>query len=154
MRKKPVERERYPQNAEGDFYVEKDLCMMCMMPEVEAPELMDFDQEAGNCYFKKQPNTPEELAHAIAAVASSEIQGLRYAGNDPEVLHRLVDAALLTVAIGSLWELIQREAWISSNLVGEGFGNHVDPCLQWATEQSLAADDAIACFSSNFFASA
>ena len=65
---------------------------MCMMPEIEAPELMAFDQEAGNCYFKKQPNTPVELAHAIAAVASSEIQGLRYAGNDPEVLRRLVDA--------------------------------------------------------------
>jgi hypothetical protein len=92
MRKKPVERERYPQNAAGDFYVEKDLCMMCMMPEVEAPELMGFDQEAWNCYFKRQPSTPNELAHAIAAVASSEIQGLRYAGNDPEVLRRLVDA--------------------------------------------------------------
>lgn len=92
MRKKPIERERYPQNAEGDFYVEKDLCMMCMMPEVEAPELMGFDRETWNCYFKKQPTTSEELAHAIAAVASSEIQGLRYAGTDPDVLRRLVDA--------------------------------------------------------------
>jgi hypothetical protein len=92
MRRKPVERERYPQNAEGDFYVEKDLCMMCMMPEVEAPELMGFDNEAWNCYFKRQPATSEELTHAIAAVASSEIQGLRYAGSDPNVLRRLRDA--------------------------------------------------------------
>ena len=87
----PNERERYPLNVEGDFYVEKDMCMTCMVPEVEAPELMGFDEESYNCYFKRQPNTPEELEHAIAAIAASEIQGLRYAGNDEYVLQRLVE---------------------------------------------------------------
>jgi hypothetical protein len=90
--KKTISRERYPQNSAGDFYVEKEACMMCMMPEVEAPELMGFDQEQGNCYFKKQPTTPEEISHAISAVANSEIQGLRYAGSEPDILRRLVDA--------------------------------------------------------------
>ena len=87
----PNERERYQQNVEGDFYVEKDMCMTCMMPELQAPELMGFDKESCNCYFKRQPSNPEELEHAIAAVAYSEIQGLRYAGNDECVLRRLVE---------------------------------------------------------------
>ena len=85
----PASRERYAQNVVGDFYVEKDLCLQCMAPEGEAPELMGFDRKSGNCYFKKQPATPEELEHAIAAVSVSEIQGLRYAGNNKYVLRRL-----------------------------------------------------------------
>lgn len=85
----PTIRERYPQNALGDFYVEKDLCLQCMAPEDEAPELMGFDEESRNCYFKRQPVAPEELEHAMAAVSVSEIQGLRYAGNNKYVLRRL-----------------------------------------------------------------
>lgn len=61
-----------------------------MIPESEAPELMDFNQTDMHCYFKRQPLTDEELKHAIAAVAASEIQGLRYSGNDKYVLDRLV----------------------------------------------------------------
>lgn len=87
----PNERERYPQNAAGDFYVEKDICLACMAPEIEAPELWGFDEGSCNCYFKRQPSTPEELEHAIAAVAISDIQGLRYAGSDEYVLRRLVE---------------------------------------------------------------
>lgn len=86
------ERDRYPLNAEGPFYVEKDLCLFCMMPEYEAPELMGFDSETNHCYFKKQPSNPEELDHAINAIASSDIAALRYAGNDPYILRRLVAA--------------------------------------------------------------
>jgi hypothetical protein len=82
-------RERYGQNAVGDFYVQKDVCLQCMAPEFEAPELMGFDKATHNCYFKKQPTTAEELEHAIAAVWVSEIQGLRYAGEDKYVLRRL-----------------------------------------------------------------
>jgi hypothetical protein len=86
-------REGYSQNAPGDFYVEKDVCLQCMAPEVEAPELMGFDKRSGDCYFKKQPATPEEIEHAIAAVSVSEIQGLRYKGNDEYVLGRLRELA-------------------------------------------------------------
>jgi len=86
----PNERERYVLNAKGDFYVENGICLCCMIPENEAPELMDFNKTEMHCYFKRQPLTDQELEHAIAAVAASEIQGLRYAGNDKYVLNRLV----------------------------------------------------------------
>ncbi len=81
-------RERTPMNAEGDFYVEKDMCLACMAPEYEAPELMGFDEQTF-CYFKRQPETPEELEHAIEAVCVSCIAALRYAGNDPAIVERL-----------------------------------------------------------------
>ena len=85
------ERDRYPLNAKGEFYVENGICLCCMIPEIEASELMGFDQEAMHCYFKQQPHTPEELGHAIAAVAASDIQGLRYGGSDKYILGRLVE---------------------------------------------------------------
>ena len=80
--------ERAPLNAEGDFYVEKDMCLACMVPEYEAPELMGYDEQIG-CYFKRQPETAEELGHAIMAIRASCIAALRYAGDDPVVLGRL-----------------------------------------------------------------
>lgn len=85
---KGKQRERTPLNAEGDFYVEKDTCITCAAPEHEAPELMSHDEETG-CYFKRQPETPEELEHAIEAVWVSCVEALRYAGNDPAILERL-----------------------------------------------------------------
>ena len=87
----PNERDRYPLNAKGEFYVENGICLCCMIPEIEAAELMGFDLEAMHCYFKQQPLTSEELEHAIAAVAASDIQGLRYAGSNKYVLGRLVE---------------------------------------------------------------
>lgn len=81
-------RERTPLNAEGDFYVEKDVCLACMAPESEAPELMGFDEQTF-CYFKRQPETPEELEHAVEAVCVSCVAALRYAGRHPAILGRL-----------------------------------------------------------------
>jgi len=80
--------ERTLLNAEGDFYVVKDTCITCMAPHQEAPELMGLDNETG-CYFRRQPQTPEELDHAIEAVWVSCVEALRYSGNDPEILERL-----------------------------------------------------------------
>lgn len=82
------QRERAPLNAEGDFYVEKDVCLTCMAPHHEAPELMGLDEETG-CYFRRQPQTAEEIEHAVEAVRFSCVEALRYAGHDPEVLARL-----------------------------------------------------------------
>ena len=48
-----------------------------MIPEIEASELMGFDHETMHGYFKQQPLTPEELEHAIAATAASDLQGWR-----------------------------------------------------------------------------
>ena len=62
-----------------------------MIPEIEAAELMGFDQQAMHCYFKQQPLTSEELEHAIAAVAASDIQGLRYAGSNKYIVDRLIE---------------------------------------------------------------
>ena len=81
-------RERAPLNANGDFYVEKDLCLACMAPEYQAPELMGYDEQTF-CYFKRQPVTPEELDHAIEAVCMSCVAGFRYAGTDAIILERL-----------------------------------------------------------------
>lgn len=45
--------------------------------------------EATGCYFKRQPQTPEEIEHAIEAVWVSCVEALRYAGSDPAILERL-----------------------------------------------------------------
>jgi ferredoxin len=81
-------RERTPLNAEGGFYVEKDVCIRCMAPHHEAPELLGMDEETG-CYFRRQPQTSEEIEHAVEAVRVSCVEALRYSGDDPEVLKRL-----------------------------------------------------------------
>jgi hypothetical protein len=83
-------RKPYPTNAPGDFYVEDGICITCCAPESVAPKLMGMHPE-GHCYFKKQPSTPEELDHAIEAVGASCVEGLRYAGNDPDILRRLLE---------------------------------------------------------------
>jgi hypothetical protein len=73
--------ERTPLNAEGDFYVVKDMCITCMAPHHEAPELMGMDEETG-CYFRRQPQTAEELERAVEAVRVSCVEALRYSGDD------------------------------------------------------------------------
>ena len=83
-----MKHKRTPLNSEGDFYVERDTCLICMAPEHEAPELMGYDEETG-CYFKRQPQTSEEIEHATEAVWVSCVQALRYAGDDPMILERL-----------------------------------------------------------------
>ena len=80
--------ERTPLNAAGDFYVVKDSCITCMAPHHEAPELMGLDEVTG-CYFRRQPQTAEEIAHAVEAVRFSCVGALRYSGDDPEILERL-----------------------------------------------------------------
>lgn len=80
--------ERMPLNAEGDFYVVKDTCITCTAPHHEAPELMGMDDEAG-CYFRRQPQTAEEVEHAVEAVRVSCVEALRYSGDDPGILERL-----------------------------------------------------------------
>lgn len=47
------DKERFPKNVSGTFYVANGECITCMAPEHAAPELMGFDGEARHCYFKK-----------------------------------------------------------------------------------------------------
>lgn len=81
-------RKRHPLNADGDFFVEYDMCLACDAPYSEVPELMEYDKNM-HCYFKRQPQTPEELEHAINAVRVSCIEAVLYEGNDPEILKKV-----------------------------------------------------------------
>ena len=82
--------DRYSQNAQGDFYVEGGVCITCGAPQAEAPDLIDHSKlDFGHCYFKKQPETEDEIERAINAIAVSCISGLRYGGTDEEIIKRL-----------------------------------------------------------------
>jgi hypothetical protein len=84
-------RKPHPKNAPGPFFVEDGLCMICGVPELEAPDLMTGSEE-GHCYFRKQPTTPEELEQAIAAVAICCCGAVQYGGSDPAVIARLEES--------------------------------------------------------------
>ena len=84
-----MEHERVSLGEPGHFYVERHCCLSCRAPELEAPELMAFDEQEGTCYFRRQPSTPQELDNAISAVRASCIAAVRYGGHDLEVLRRL-----------------------------------------------------------------
>jgi len=89
-------RTRYPENVPGPFYVEDDLCLICMAPEHEAPDIMGFFDGGGasHCYFKRQPETPEETTRAINAMCVACCGALRYGGDDQEVIDRLLAAGV------------------------------------------------------------
>jgi hypothetical protein len=77
------------------FYMIKDSCITCGAPEAEAPDLIEHAQGgSGECYFKKQPETEEEVGQAISAVWVSCIGALRYGGNDEQILKRMYELGL------------------------------------------------------------
>jgi hypothetical protein len=83
-------RQRVPENAPGDFYVEADTCLQCCLPHAEAPQLMnDCKEEFRECYFRRQPQTAEEVEKAIQAITVSELHCLRYGGGDQTIIRRL-----------------------------------------------------------------
>ena len=81
----------YATNAPGPFYVECDMCITCRAPESVAPDLIGFWEDPSgstirsHCYFKKQPQTRQELEQAVKAVSACCVGSYRYAGSDPEV---------------------------------------------------------------------
>ena len=78
----------YEKNCSGDFIVEDGICMLCCLPESEAPELMESDDLS--CYFKRQPKNQEELDHAIEAIKASCCEAVRYIGTDKSVIRRIL----------------------------------------------------------------
>lgn len=82
---------RHFKNIEGDFYVEDGCCTACGIPDEYAPGLMSYAED-GHCYFSKQPENNSELYKAIKAVWASEVQCLRYGGEDRAILRRLAEA--------------------------------------------------------------
>ena len=90
--KKKVDSKQPPAAEPEDFYVENGVCTSCGAPQAEAPDLIDHsDKDWGHCYFKKQPETDEEIERAINAIAVSCISGLRYRGKDEKILKRLYE---------------------------------------------------------------
>ena len=88
-----VPRPRNPLNAPGPFYTEANICSACLLPEGEAPELMGFEEHLDfpkfGCFFRKQPETLEELDRAFQAMQVNCIDALRYGGKDPAILQHL-----------------------------------------------------------------
>ena len=82
--------QRVPENVPGDFYVEAGLCTRCYLVHGEAPDLLNDPAEPfDECYFRRQPQTPEEVDQAISAIWVSEMCALRYAGTDEAIIAKL-----------------------------------------------------------------
>jgi hypothetical protein len=64
--------------------------MACGVPEWIAPYLIGLTEgEYWHCYWKKQPETQEELALAIRILHTQELDCHRYAGSDRTILEKL-----------------------------------------------------------------
>ena len=87
-------REPYPENVDGDFYVESGCCTCCDVPMVEAPQLFKYSEatEYMHCCVSKQPTNDADLTNMLTVISCSEFRCVRYRGDDPEVLRRLKDA--------------------------------------------------------------
>ena len=86
----------YIENAPGAFHVEYDLCITCRAPEAIAPDIIGFFEDTSgtgrqsHCYFKKQPETKDEIARTIKALSVSCCGAYHYAGSDPHITEQLI----------------------------------------------------------------
>ena len=69
---------KYPENADGKFYVD-DQCIDCDLCRETAPENYERNNNGGNSYVFKQPETPEEEALCLDAMAGCPVDAI---GND------------------------------------------------------------------------
>lgn len=80
-------------NAAGPFYVVNQDCMTCGYPHLLAPDLMAWERNSEgrelHCYFRKQPETSQEIEQAVNAVNGSCCGALRYSGSDPKTIKRI-----------------------------------------------------------------
>jgi hypothetical protein len=87
---------RCEENRGGDFYTDCETCLTCDIPHITAPDLMAYVTHPSShphCVFTRQPRTPEEIERAIDAMCNSEVCGIRYGGDDPEILRRVAARA-------------------------------------------------------------
>jgi hypothetical protein len=88
--------EPYPENIDGDFYVENGCCTVCGVPTVKAPGLFTYavgdDGEPDHCYVSKQPSDATEMKEMISAIRCAELRCIHYRGDDPTILKRLIDS--------------------------------------------------------------
>ena len=80
-------------NAPGPFYVVNQDCITCGYPHVLAPDLMAWEMNSEgreiHCYFRRQPETSQEIEQAVNAVKGSCCGALRYSGSDTEIIKRI-----------------------------------------------------------------
>ena len=77
--------EPYPENVDGDFYVESGCCTCCDVPLVEAPTLFKYSDSVSDlmhCYVSKQPSNPLELEAMLRVIHCAELKCIRYRGED------------------------------------------------------------------------
>lgn len=82
--------EPHPDNAPGPFYVVKDCCTRCGVPQLCAPELFGLDADE-NCFVKRQPAGEGELDQMVLATWMAELSCIRYQGTEPDILRRLAE---------------------------------------------------------------
>lgn len=83
--------ETYPENVEGDFYVERNCCTLCGLPVFSAPELFG-EKEDDYCYVQKQPENEDELNLMIEQVNDAELSCIRYCGKKKEIIDKIDEA--------------------------------------------------------------
>lgn len=96
--------QRYGKSALGDFYIEMfrdheihgSCCWAGGAPHLNAPQLCARDEfgEKLYCYVKAQPQNEDDLRLMIEAAWASEFRCLRYAGEDKEIIQRLIDIGI------------------------------------------------------------
>jgi len=91
--KPPHRFKSHPQSAPGDFYVVNGECISCGAPHAVAPDLIGWAKvspgEIDHCIWKKQPETEDEIEHAIMAFEALEVGCYRYAGTDRKIIKRI-----------------------------------------------------------------
>lgn len=91
----PRSPQRFPLNVEGPFYTCGN-CLSCGLPESEAPDLLaPLDDGNNRTYFRRQPQTPDELERACQAIRVCCLADLRYGGKDPAIIQRLGNDSLV-----------------------------------------------------------
>lgn len=79
-------------NDEPSFYVEPECCLLCGIPEDIAPELFETGDQ--HCSVKRQPACQAEIDKVVHAMWASEVECIRYRGNDELLLARLAEAGM------------------------------------------------------------
>ncbi len=72
----------HPANAPGDFYVEDGCCVVCGMPEQEAPDIFGWaGPSPSHCVVMRQPRTPAELSRTFNAMRLGDLDCIRDRGS-------------------------------------------------------------------------
>ena len=90
-----IKMKAYSKNCNGDFIVAEDECVLCCLPEQEAPSLMESDDNS--CYFKKQPENNKELEEAISAVSVSCCSAVKYCGSNKKIIRKILSEHYLNI---------------------------------------------------------